>query len=154
MDSAKGILVQGVVHAKLTQTCVRSNENFQVNLEFPLYSVVRPVEGIGQAVPSLDADTETTIQLNRDTKSRKRSKNNDYGDDEIDPAEMLKIQSMLEDMEQHKEDYEDVLMEDENIYGSNGILDVGELVAQLFWLQLDPYPKKPGTEFSKFSISG
>jgi hypothetical protein len=46
------------------------------------------------------------------------------------------------------------LMEDEAIYCVNGALDVGELVAQLFWLQLDPYPKKPGTTPVQRSITG
>ena len=38
------------------------------------------------------------------------------------------------------------IVEDLAIFSSvTGILDVGELIAQSFWLQLDPFPKKPGT---------
>ena len=49
---------------------------------------------------------------------------------------------------------DDVLMEDESIYPIDGLLDVGELVSQLFWLKLDPYPKKPGTDPVQKSITG
>ena len=47
-----------------------------------------------------------------------------------------------------------VLMEDEAIYSTESLLDVGELVSQLFWLQLDPYPKKPGSKPIQTSITG
>ena len=49
---------------------------------------------------------------------------------------------------------EDVLMEDQAIYSTTGILDLGELVAQTFWLSVDKYPKKPGTDPIQFSITG
>jgi len=46
-------------------------------------------------------------------------------------------------------------VEDEGIYSlSSEQLDVGELIAQTFWLQLDPYPKKPGTDPVTWEISG
>jgi len=34
------------------------------------------------------------------------------------------------------------------------MLDMGELVSQTFWLNLDPYPKKPGSGPVEFTISG
>jgi len=47
------------------------------------------------------------------------------------------------------------LVEDEAVYSlSSEQLDVGELIAQTFWLQLDPYPKKPGTDPVVWEISG
>jgi hypothetical protein len=50
---------------------------------------------------------------------------------------------------------EDAMIEDENIYSATtGKLDVGELVAQVFWVNLDPYPKKPGTSPVVYEISG
>ena len=47
------------------------------------------------------------------------------------------------------------LVEDESIYSiDSGVLDVGELIAQSFWLQLDPFPKKPGTGPIEYEITG
>jgi hypothetical protein len=46
------------------------------------------------------------------------------------------------------------LMEDEAIYSTTSLLDVGELISQLFWLQLDPYPRKEGSGPVQFSITG
>jgi len=47
------------------------------------------------------------------------------------------------------------VVEDEGIYSlSSDQLDVGELIAQTFWLELDWYPKKPGTDPMEFEISG
>ena len=66
--------------------------------------------------------------------------------------DVLELQKLLQDDLGNEED---VLMEDESIYSTTGgFLDVGELVAQLFWLELDPYPKKPGTGPIQRSITG
>jgi hypothetical protein len=46
------------------------------------------------------------------------------------------------------------IMEDEGILGEDGIFDVGELVAQMFRVKLDPYPKKPGTTPVSYTITG
>ena len=50
--------------------------------------------------------------------------------------------------------FEDDVVEDESVFASDGILDIGELVAQMFRLKLDPYPKKPGSEPVRYSITG
>ena len=155
VESARGIVVQGTVRATVTRTCVRTNENFQVDMEFPVYSLVRPVQSSGPT-PTLDLGKSVSfVELNRDNSSSKKKKDQSaYDEDAIDPMELLKIQSMLEGLEQNGEDVDDILMEDEFIYATTGALDVGELVSQLFWLELDPYPRKPGSEFLQFSISG
>ena len=63
------------------------------------------------------------------------------------------LQQLLQD-DDDDDELADVLMEDQAIYPVGGQMDLGELVAQLFWLQLDPYPKKPGTQPVRRSISG
>jgi hypothetical protein len=63
--------------------------------------------------------------------------------------DVMELQRMLQyDMS------DDDVMEDEAIFPLDGMLDIGELVAQLFWLKLDPYPKKPGTDPVQRSITG
>ena len=62
---------------------------------------------------------------------------------------MTEIEGLL----QGADDDEEVI-EDLAIFGNDGILDSGELVAQSFRLKLDPYPKKPGTEAVTYSITG
>ena len=161
--NTRGILVEGTIHTTLTRTCVRTNEDFQEDMEFPIYSIVRPVTGVGPISPASAERDASVVQLSRSTskenKKRRRKKEQsayDVEDDDIDPAEMLKMQTMMNDLEQADENYEDVLMEDEAIFATNGMLDVGELVAQLVWLNLDPYPKKPGAspDGLQFTITG
>ena len=63
--------------------------------------------------------------------------------------DVLALQRLLQDV-----DVEDSVIEDEGVYTTDGQLDVGELVAQLFWLKLDPLPKKPGSDPIQASITG
>ena len=67
----------------------------------------------------------------------------------LNEMRMKEIEELLQDF-----DIEEEVVEDENIFGTDGILDVGELVAQTFRLKLDPYPKKPGSEPVSYSITG
>ena len=55
---------------------------------------------------------------------------------------------MLEDL-----DLEEYVIQDVAIYNSFGIVNVGELIAQLLVLKLDPYPKKPGSQPVRFTFS-
>ena len=73
---------------------------------------------------------------------------------------MMDLQRMLESQLQGGDDLsllldDDDSIEDQSIYSAvDGRFDAGELVAQTFWLNLDPYPKKPGTSPIQTSISG
>ena len=138
LNDESGIFVHGTGYATVTRKCVRTNENFEMNVEFPIESLVRPVASVFQK-SNLEEDellraagisTRDTPSPNMDTRI---------------------LQQMLE---QNVNDENDILMEDEAIYPLQGDLDVGELVAQLFWLGLDPYPKKPGTDPMSASITG
>lgn len=127
---SNGVEVEGSCQATVTQRCVRTNEEFVVDLNFPVYCIVRPVLPMGQEVdeaPSLE-----------------RTRNINMSD-----LDALQLQKMLIESDETED-----LMEDENIYVVEGSLDVGELISQLFWLKLDPYPKKPGTDPIQRSITG
>jgi hypothetical protein len=143
-----GVEVDGTVFASVTQRCVRTNEDFQVDLEFPLYCIVRPVvpmyalmNGGGEAAES------NSIPEKREEKSNNKPNRNV----KVGEMDMMQLQRMLQ---QDISDEDDMLMEDEMIYPCDGALDVGELVAQLFFLKMDPYPKKPGSGFTSFTITG
>jgi len=141
------VQVEGTCRATVTQRCVRTNEDFQVNLEFPLFCVVRPVVPLSEQLPGdirEEKYRKTEPRGGQTTSYRPDSTN-------LDEMDVLELQKMLQ-MDLSEE--EDVLVEDESIYATDGLLDVGELVAQLFWLELDPYPKKPGTGPIQRSITG
>jgi hypothetical protein len=139
--TTNSVEVEGTVLATVTQTCVRSNEDFIVDVEFPLYCIVHP------AVPWNFMQQE---EDEPDKKSKK--KQNGYRPQgKVNEMDIMELQRLLqEDVDTD----EDVLMEDEAIYAVTGLLDMGELVSQLFFLQLDPYPKKPGSGPVQTSITG
>lgn len=140
--------------AKVTQTCVRTNEKFDVDLEFPVFAVVRPIAGVGGNDDDEDL-SELEGYFEQELRSRKKgNKRKDKAvttpERNVNEMDMMELQRMLQDF-----DVEDDVFEDENIYSSiDGKIDLGELVSQLFWLKLDPYPKKPGTYPIRTSITG
>lgn len=93
------------------------------------------------------------IQLmDRRKKQKKRGRKNDVNmrdGGNLDDMRMKEIEDLLQEF-----DLEEDIVEDENIFGLDGVLDIGELVAQTFRLKLDPYPKKPGSEPVSYSITG
>jgi len=172
------IQAEGLIVATCTQTCVRTNEGFDVDLEFDFSTMVRPLISTAamQQQQQLLEDEEnaepTTVVLGgmdisnfegggRKAKATNKRKNNKKGRREtkgmrgtssgqtLDEYDIKQLQDLLKDI-----DMEDDVIEDESVWGSDGILDVGELVAQLFRLKLDPYPKKPGSEPVTYSITG
>jgi hypothetical protein len=89
---------------------------------------------------------------NRRKKQKKRGRKNDVNmrdGGNLDDMRMKEIEDLLQEF-----DLEEDIIEDENIFGLDGVLDIGELVAQTFRLKLDPYPKKPGSEPVSYSITG
>jgi len=151
-----GVEVEGTVRATVTQTCVRSNEKFDVDLEFPLFAVVRPIsneaeedddDDLGIDAAALEAAAGMSGGNRRKKKKEVKSARTSGNISEMD---VMELQRLLQDF-----DVEDDVIEDEAIYSSaSGMLDAGELVSQLFWLQLDPYPKRPGTGPVFSSIKG
>uniref|UniRef100_A0A7S1CY52 Uncharacterized protein n=1 Tax=Cyclophora tenuis TaxID=216820 RepID=A0A7S1CY52_CYCTE len=168
-----GVEVEGTVSACVTQTCVRTGETFQVDLEFPLYAITRPVTsfssssnnaaaadddgdyddwgaGRGSDEDFYNSDSSSNSRPNNNNNNNKRNKNSVRAPERnIDEMDVVALQKLLQNV-----DEEDSVIEDEGIYTMDGTLDVGELVAQLFWLKLDPLPKKPGSDPVFMSISG
>ena len=149
-----GVEVDGHIVASLTQTCVRTNQDFQVQLEFPFYAIVRPVIPL---ISLRKLDNDEVGSNNRDSiqqQQQRRGKSVSYRtSSSLDEVDLLEMQRMLqEDIALEQDDAS--LMEDEAIYPKGGAIDVGELVSQLFWLNLDPYPKMPGTDPINTKISG
>jgi hypothetical protein len=152
------IQVEGSISAAVTQTCVRTNEDFDVDLEFSFLNIVRST-GNGMADADLNLGGMNLAQIQgslggsgqRSNNKKRKKKHPNLKNDGIslDDRTMGEIGSLMQEFEVQDDVIEDVL-----IFGNDGILDVGELVAQSFRLKLDPYPKKPGSEPVKYSISG
>jgi hypothetical protein len=194
-NGQSAIQVEGTIHAKVTQTCVRTNEDFQVDLDLPLFAIVRPAVPASQQTARKNEPEELNNNSNNNkssgftSKTDKKGKNKkngpaktNYKDDMQELQRLLaqqesfeaaaatkgggknnnnnnnnnkKKNTQLDDFFSSILEEDGSIVEDEAIYSAvTGQLDVGELVAQTFWLQLDPYPKKPGTRPIQISISG
>ena len=144
-----GVQVEGTVIAEVTQTCVRTNEDFDVDLEFPLFAIVRPIASLfdpnGDDLSELEGFFEET--RSRGKKGKKKDNAVSTPERNVNEMDMAELQRILQDF-----DVEDDVVEDEAIYSMDGTIDLGELVSQLFWLKLDPYPKRPGECHSYSSV--
>jgi hypothetical protein len=169
--SSNSIEVEGMCKSIVTQRCVRTNENFEVAVEFPIYCIVRPVIPTNHGVSQLDVssaapgpyqdigshgmnDKSSSTSPQRKASGTNAGSKKSYRmpDRNIDEMDVMELQRLLQ-ADINADD--DTLMEDEAIYNvQDGQIDVGELVAQLFWFKLDPYPKKPGTDPIQRSITG
>lgn len=157
---ADSVLVKGEIFATVTQTCVRTNEDFEVDLEFEMFSVVKAFGVRSDYDDDLGGLTQADLEgalnagggSNRRKKQKKRGRKNDVNMKDggtLDDMRMKEIEDLLQEF-----DLEEDIIEDENIFGLDGVLDIGELIAQTFRLKLDPYPKKPGSEPVSYSITG
>lgn len=156
--------VEGSIEAHLTQTCVRTNEDFEVDVEFPIYAVVKPVASNNdEDLRRLFLQQQEEEEAN-DGKKKKNKKNKKQKDDVFHEnkktynlADVFDLQQAINEADFFGDDDGEAadLVEDEAIYSlASEQLDVGELIAQTFWLQLDPYPKKPGSDPVSWEISG
>jgi len=175
---------EGMIEAQLTQTCVRTNEEFEVDVEIPVYAIIRPVESNYEKLNGgINTSTEKQIQEEEDVeesnnkgkkknKKNKKKKDNSFHENKkvYNLDDIFDLQTALQEADSFSsgggnsnngsggsddEDGAADVVEDEGIYSlSSDQLDVGELIAQTFWLELDWYPKKPGTDPMEFEISG
>jgi hypothetical protein len=169
---------EGMIEAHLTQTCVRTNEEFEVDVEIPVYAIIRPVESNYEKLNGINTETEQKVQEEEEeesnTKGKKKKKNKKKKDNSFHENkkvynldDIFDLQTALQEADSFSsgggsgsggsddEDGAADVVEDEGIYSlSSDQLDVGELIAQTFWLELDWYPKKPGTDPMEFEISG
>ena len=157
----------GTVCAQVTQKCVRSNEDFDVNLEFSFETVLRAMSSnsgkgnnnnggvdvddeplsVGE-VSALDA----ALKIGNNAKQQRKNKGGDkprggkgitggrQSSKDLDGAGMKQMKDILMEYE-----ISDEIIEDESCFCTDGIVDCGEIVAQMFRSKLDPYPKKPGS---------
>jgi len=139
------VQVRGDVIASVTQTCVRTNEDFDIEFEFELAVMVRACVVEGREVEGV----EEVDGVRKKKKNKKKAKNLGVNGQRLDQMKIREIEDLIQGVDEDME-----IVEDLAIMGSDGILDVGELVAQTFRLKLDPYPKKPGTEPVRYSITG
>jgi len=135
------VYVEGTIHASLTRSCIRTNKEFVESFECKVDSLVKPTSN---AFFRMEDDDALHYSESKKKQKLKSAQVNNLED-------LLELQDALDASESASED----ILEDEHIYSlSTGLLDVGELVAQNFWLALDPYPKLPGSEPVETSISG
>lgn len=157
-DQVECIEATGTVCAQVTQTCVRTNEEFDVSLEFSFETVLRAMSSnsgrgndVGDEplsageVSALDAayklgrGKERKIKGGNKPRGGKGIKGGQSSRD-LDGIGMKQMQDILTEYE-----VSDEIIEDESCFCTDGIVDCGEIVAQMFRSKLDPYPKKPGT---------
>lgn len=156
----------GTMSYTVTRVCVRTNEKFVVTVkDQPLQAVIRPalpVAGLWQEQPQQqEEESRKGSKNNKNKNSKKKTKQSSPRNNKttLDELDMTELQRLIDRQQQDNDwDMDDLVLEDEGIYPASaaagvGAIDVGELVAQLFWLSLDPYPKKPGTDAVQVSIS-
>ena len=156
----------GTVCAQVTQKCVRSNEDFDVNLEFSFETVLRAMssnDDKGNNNGRVDVDDaplsvgevsalDAALKIGNNAKQQRKNKGGDkprggkgitggrQSSKDLDGAGMKQMKDILMEYE-----LSDEIIEDESCFCTDGIVDCGEIVAQMFRSKLDPYPKKPGS---------
>jgi len=154
------LYIQGSIMSNLTQTCVRTNDDFDVEMNVNFTSTIRSTTFGSNDPDSLimeEEESNSRRQGDNDRKSSQKKRRKDKkamsrsSNRGINEIGMMELQNLVTDMSNEDEDNE--LIEDEAVY-HNGVLDAGELVAQIFSLKLDTYPKKPGSKPVKYSITG
>jgi hypothetical protein len=171
-DDSGSIEAMGTITAQVTQTCVRTNEGFDVDLEFTFHTVLRAMEALAASNDGAADDAENQLsdgelaaleaaaQLDGGGRQQRKKKGGggkqkrDKGvrggqsSRDLDAMGMKELQNILQEYE-----VQDEIIEDESCFCTDGIVDVGEIVAQMFRSKLDPYPKKPGTDPVSFSFT-
>jgi len=164
-DGGEVIQAIGTVNAQVSQMCVRTNEEFDVNLEFSFSTVLKAMSsnyanGGSSAEPD-DAEPLSAGEMAALEAASRLSNNNSNGGGRkgkkkggkkrgikgvrgaqqgIDDMGMKQLKDILMEYE-----VTDEIIEDESCFCTDGIVDCGEVVAQMFRSKLDPYPKKPGS---------
>lgn len=143
------VVVRGDVIASVTETCVRTNEDFDIEVEFTLSVMVRACVVQGTEVEMMEGTDSARNTGSKSRKKKRKGKNLGVNGQRLDQMQVREIEDLIQGADEELE-----VVEDLAIMGSDGVLDLGELVAQTMRLKLDPYPKKPGTEPVTYSITG
>lgn len=164
-DGGECIEASGTVCAQVTQKCVRTNEEFDVSLEFSFDTVLKAMasnsaDGNNEVEPeplslgemaALDAASKLDNKRSNKKKGKKRGTKGIRGGQssrDLDNTGMKQLQDILTEYE-----VTDDSIEDESCFCTDGIVDCGEVVAQMFRSKLDPYPKKPGSDPVSYSFT-
>jgi hypothetical protein len=163
--------VEGTIHAQVQQVCVRTGDSFDVDVEFPFFGTVYPISSEDRFTDPQQGsrngnDDDQTKKKDSRKKKTKRPKNASLASSSrsgrvvVDLKDVFDLQAAIEASEAMLEDDDGfgdidtaataIPFEDEAIYCTypDLVLDVGELVAQSFYTQLDPYPVKDKTRYS------
>lgn len=104
-----GVEVEGTVTARVDQVCVRTGEIFDVDVQFPLFAIVRPIAALGapkklEQIPNevLEYDMKQKQGNKNDKKKRDRVKTHN-----LNEMDMGELQKLLQDF-----DVEDDVIED------------------------------------------
>lgn len=159
------IEARGTVCAQVTQACVRTNEEFDVNLEFSFEIVLRAMStssnsasDSNSSLTSQDVAALSAAQIGEGKSSSSQSKSRagknqrgggvkgvrggrETSTKDLGDKKMKELQDIFMEYE-----VTDEIIEDESCFCTDGIVDCGEIVAQMFRSKLDPYPKKPGSD--------
>jgi len=159
IDDSECIEARGTICAHVTQSCVRTNEAFDVSLEFSFDTVLRAMTSssgsVEEVVEPLSAgelaalDAASKLENGRTRKKKGANKAKRIkGGQSIDDMGMKQMQDILGEYE-----VTDEIIEDEQCFCTDGIVDCGEVVAQILRSKLDPYPKKPGSDPVSYSFT-
>ncbi|KAL3781046.1 hypothetical protein HJC23_012830 [Cyclotella cryptica] len=158
------IEARGTVSAQVKQTCVRTNEDFDVDLEFNFDTTLKAMAATNAAVApmsegEIEALNAAAILDDRSGRSKKKKGGKRQNEKRvkgikggqstaIDALGMEQLQNILMEYEVTSD-----IIEDESCFCMDGIVDVGEIVSQMFRSKLDPYPKKPGSNPVKYTFT-
>lgn len=158
-DDTACVDVRGTITADVTQVCVRTNEAFDVTLEFTFDTILREMVattsargggGRRDSEPLSEGELaalEIASKLGSDGGRPKRKKGGNKRAKSVSGGQQSAIDDMgMKQLQDILMEYEvtDEIIEDENCF-CNGVVDCGEVVVQMFRSKLDPYPKKPGS---------
>jgi len=170
IDIGDCIEASGTVSATLTQKCVRTNEDFEISMEFSFDTVLRAMTANKSNAANVDNNDEPELSegelaaleaasaLGGGGRQKNKKKGNKQkgvkgirggqSSKDLDGSGMKQLQDILMEYEVNDE-----IIEDEACFCADGIVDCGEIVAQMFRSKLDPYPKKPGSDPVNYSFT-
>lgn len=168
LDVGDCIEASGTVSSTLTQKCVRTNEDFEISIQFSFDTVLRAMKANKSSAASVDNNDEPELSEGELAAleaastlgggGRRKKKGNKQKDvkgirggqssKDLDGSGMKQLQDILMEYE-----VTDEIIEDEACFCTDGIVDCGEIVAQMFRSKLDPYPKKPGSDPVNYSFT-
>jgi hypothetical protein len=151
-DQDSCIEVRGTISTQVKQTCVRTNEDFDVDLEFNFDTTLKAMAATHSAGLSM-GEMEALAAASRMDRKKKGGKKQTSvktlkGGSQAHEMDMKELQNILTEYEVTSD-----IIEDESCFCTDGIVDVGEIVSQMFRSKLDPYPKKPGSDPVKYTFT-